>query len=70
MVVPVLITNSQVSLKWKKGPLIAQIKTIAIAIPNAPAVPSNREELFASRLNTLDCLPEDEASSMLLLWLK
>ena len=33
MVVPVLITNSQVSLKWKKGPVIAQIKTDPHSMP-------------------------------------
>lgn len=67
MVVAVLMTSSQVSLKWKKGPLIAQINTIATAIPKAPAVPSNREALFAALRKILDGLPSDEEVSMFLI---
>ena len=36
-----------------------------MAILNAPAVPSNREQLFASRLNRLGCLLSDEILSIL-----
>lgn len=63
IVVPVLITNSHVSLNWKNGPAIAQIKTIVAATPKAPAVPSKRAALLASWLNTLGCLPKEEEGS-------
>src|SRR5690349_12398117 len=39
MVVPVLITSCQVSLKWKIGPITAQATITAAAAANAHGVP-------------------------------
>src|SRR5262249_4188979 len=42
MVVPVLMTSCQVSLKWKIGPVIAQTRTIPRARQNAAGRPETR----------------------------
>jgi len=39
MVVPVLITNCQVSEKWNMGPLMPQINTIPKAMRKADELP-------------------------------
>jgi hypothetical protein len=43
------------------------MKTIVMAIPKAPAVPSTREALFATLINTLGDLPNDEEVSIFFL---
>src|SRR5262245_1301976 len=48
IVVPVLITSCHVSLKPKRGPLIAQIKITTTADVNTRGRPQNRDALFAN----------------------
>src|SRR5262245_61017992 len=54
IVVPVLITSCQVSLKWKRGPVIAQVKTTANANAKAAGLPVARPVQFAKRLKEDD----------------
>lgn len=56
IVVPVLMTNCQVSLKSNSGPVNAQLVTTPTAIQKAPAVPNIREQAFATLLKIPVCL--------------
>src|SRR2546428_10158554 len=47
MVVPVLMTSCQVSLKWKMGPVAAHSTIMATAITNAVGWPAVRAVHFA-----------------------
>src|SRR3569832_358869 len=61
MVVPVLITNCQVSLKPNRGPVTAQMTTMATAIRKVVGLPLTREVATARRANQppLDCDVEE-----------
>jgi hypothetical protein len=54
MVVPVLITSGQVSLKWKRGPVIAHMATIATAPRKVIGFPERMAVSTASLLNQSD----------------
>src|SRR5688572_16813353 len=51
MVVPVFITNCQVSLKPNRGPLTAQTTIISTATTNVAGLPAIRDVHFANREN-------------------
>ena len=51
MVVLVLITSCQVSLKPNRGPVTAQTTIVRVASINAIGCPVAREAAFANRLN-------------------
>ncbi|MFM2296549.1 MAG: hypothetical protein RL117_256 [Verrucomicrobiota bacterium] len=48
MVVPVLITNCQVSLKENKGPVMTQVRMIATAKTNVRGRPQKRDAVLAN----------------------
>lgn len=48
MVVPVLMTNCHVLLKWKRGPLPAKTTTIPNAATKAPRLPDARAAIAAN----------------------
>ena len=51
MVVPVLITSCQVSLQWKRGPLIAQATTTVSASAKVAGRPVAYAVPLAKRVN-------------------
>lgn len=51
IVVPVLMTSCQVSLKAKTGPTTAQSTMTPTAAPNVIGLPLRRAVFFASRVN-------------------
>ncbi len=51
IVVPVLMTSCQVSLKWKSGPVTAQSRMTRTASPNVTGWPEARAVAFANRVN-------------------
>jgi hypothetical protein len=50
MVVPVLITNCQVSLNRKKGPVTSQRRITAVARLKVEGLPVTRAVVFAKRV--------------------
>src|SRR5688572_32702436 len=63
IVVPVLMTSCQVSLKPKRGPLTAQRMTTPNATPNAPGLPATCAVHFANRPNQeVDLVAATESS--------